>query len=230
MPTQTRAKMETKRFRMQSCKYDSEKGTFEGHGAVFGNVDSDDDIIEPGAFSKFLAGDWSRVKILVLHNDEWLPIGKPLEMYEDDVGLYIVAKISDTSMGKDVLTLLRDDVLNELSIGYITHDSYSDAQHIRHLTELELLEVSVVTWAANDQAKILDVKSLVKAAGNPAELLALAETLEKAAAAISAQAENPAEAQAGSKAAPPLTYTLRAELKSVPDRHRRRKRADRLKP
>lgn len=206
---------ETKRMRMRGCKYDSEAGVFEGYASVFGNVDSDGDLVEPGAFAKFLAGDCSRVKILALHNDEWLPIGKPLELYEDDIGLYLKAKISDTAMGRDVLALLRDGVLNELSIGYITHDSYMDNQHIRHLTELELLEVSVVTWAANDQAKILDVKSRrkAKAAGSLPEL---ADLLDQAAAI--ARALTDASGDAGK------AHTLCAELKSIPGRAGKKRR------
>lgn len=45
-------------------------------------------------------------------------LGKPLELREDEKGLFIRGKISDTQSGRDVQTLLKDGVLNELSIGY----------------------------------------------------------------------------------------------------------------
>lgn len=98
--------------------YDEEQGIFSGYGAVVGNIDDGGDIIEPGAFTKTIAEGWERVKILALHNDCWLPIGRPIELREDAKGLFIKAKVSDTSMGRDVKVLLKDGVLNELSIGY----------------------------------------------------------------------------------------------------------------
>lgn len=214
--------METKRIRMRNTKYDSETGVFEGYASPFGNVDSDGDVVEKGAYAKFLAGDWSRVKILALHNEEWLPIGKPLELREDDVGLYIKAQISDTSMGRDVRQLLKDGVLDELSIGYIALDFFMDDQGFRHLTEIELLEVSVVTWAANALAKVLDVKSrAAKSAGSPEMMLALAEQLEKTAAALRSQAGDAGGKEAhpgGSRKAARPSHRLAAEIKGAPRR------------
>lgn len=107
---------EHKTLRFKTEGYDEEQGIFKGRAAVFGNIDSGDDIIEPGAFTKTLK-DWSRVKLLALHNDQWLPIGRPVELREEKKDLYIEGKISDTSMGKDVKILIQDGVLNELSIG-----------------------------------------------------------------------------------------------------------------
>lgn len=94
-----------------------------------------------------------------MHNDCWLPIGKPIELREDEKGLFLKAKISDTSMGKDIKTLLKDGVLNELSIGYEPVVFEYDETGIRHLKEVTLWEVSVVTWAMNPEAVITDYKS-----------------------------------------------------------------------
>ena len=152
-------KHETKRLSFKMDEYDEEDGIFSGYGAVFENVDSGGDIIEPGAFAKALAAGWERVKILALHNDCWLPIGKPLELREDEKGLFLKAKISDTSMGKDIKILLKDGVLNELSIGYEPVVFEFDQAGIRHLKEVDLWEVSVVTWAMNPEAVITDYKS-----------------------------------------------------------------------
>ena len=149
-----------KTIQFKTETFDEEEGIFSGYGAVFGNVDSGGDIIEHGAFTKTLAKGWERVKILALHNDSILPIGRPLELREDEHGLYLKAKISDTSTGRDVRTLIRDGVLNELSIGYDPIVFEFDENQIRHLKEVELFEISVVTWAMNDQAMIEDYKSL----------------------------------------------------------------------
>lgn len=142
---------------------DESTGEFSGYAAVFGNVDSGGDIIEKGAFTKTIAEDFARIKILSQHNSYDLPIGKPLELREDEKGLYIRGKISDTQTGRDIRTLLKDGVLAELSIGYDAVDFEWDGDSgIRHLKEIKLWEVSIVTWAMNDQAKINDVKSLVE--------------------------------------------------------------------
>lgn len=142
--------------------YDEEQGIFSGYGAIFGNIDSGGDVIEPGAFTKALAEGWERVKILALHNDCWLPIGKPLELREDENGLFLKAKISNTSLGKDVKVLLGDGVLNELSIGYDPIVFEYDEDRIRHLKEVKLWEISVVTWAMNPEATVTDYKSVAE--------------------------------------------------------------------
>lgn len=148
------------KFELESA---DESGEFSGYAAVFGNVDSGNDIIEKGAFAKTIREDFDRIKILALHNDCWLPVGKPLELREDDRGLFIRGKISDTSMGRDIKTLLKDGVLNELSIGYdaVAFDFDKDAG-VRRLKEIKLWEVSIVTWAMNDQAKINEVKAIAE--------------------------------------------------------------------
>ena len=136
-----------------------EEGVFSGYGAVFSNIDSGGDVIEPGAFTKTLAEN-NAVKIFALHKDDGLPIGIPLELREDANGLWLKAKISDTSTGRDVKTLIRDGVLDELSIGYEPVIFEYDGEGVRHLREVRLHEVSVVTWAMNPEAQIVDYKAL----------------------------------------------------------------------
>ena len=148
------------KFNLESA---DENGEFSGYAAVFGNVDAGGDVIEKGAFAKTIAEDFDRIKILSQHNEQELPIGKPLELREDDKGLYIRGKISDTQKGRDIQTLLRDGVLNELSIGYSAIDFEVDGTSgIRHLKEVQLWEISIVTWAMNGLAQIDGVKSLVE--------------------------------------------------------------------
>ena len=153
---------ERKSFKFELEQAD-DNGEFSGYAAVFGNRDDGDDVIEKGAFAKTIIRDFDRIKILSQHDETELPIGKPLELREDDKGLFIRGKISDTQKGRDIRTLLKDGVLTELSIGYdaVAFD-YDSKQGIRHLKEIRLWEVSVVTWAMNDEAKIDEVKSLVE--------------------------------------------------------------------
>lgn len=152
-------KTEFKTIEFELEDFDEEEGIFSGYAAVFSNIDSGGDIIEPGAFTKTIAEGVGRVKILSGHNEALLPIGKPIELREDAKGLFIKAKISDTALGRDVKTLIRDGVLCELSIGYDPVTFEYDKDGIRHLREVKLWEVSVVTWAMNDQAVITDFKA-----------------------------------------------------------------------
>ena len=158
---------EFKRMEFKMDSYDEGEGIFSGYGAVFENIESGGDIIEQGAFTKTLAEGWERVKILALHSDSCLPIGRPIELREDENGLYISARISDTAMGRDVKILLKDHVLNELSIGYDPVIFDYDENGIRHLREVKLWEVSVVTWAMNPEAVITSYKSVREPAGKP---------------------------------------------------------------
>ena len=152
---------ERKAFKFELVSADDE-GEFSGYAAVFGNKDSGGDIIEKGAFARTIKEDFDRIKILSQHADFELPIGKPLELREDEKGLFIRGRISDTQKGRDIRTLLKDGVLSELSIGYdaVEFEFDKDAG-VRRLKELRLWEVSVVTWAMNERAQIEDVKSLV---------------------------------------------------------------------
>lgn len=151
-------KTEVKTIDFELEDIDAESGVFSGYGAVFSNIDSGGDIIEPGAFTKTIAEGVGRVKILSGHNESLLPIGIPLELREDAKGLFIKAKISDTTLGKDVKILIQDGVLCELSIGYDPVTFEYDAEGIRHLKEVKLWEISVVTWAMNEEAVITDYK------------------------------------------------------------------------
>ncbi len=154
---------EFKSFRFELESADVQTGEFSGHASVFGNVDDGGDIVEKGAFAKTIVEDFARIKILSQHNQCELPIGKPLELREDEKGLFIRGKISDTQKGRDIQTLLKDGVLNELSIGYDAVDyAVDESTGIRHLKQIKLWEVSIVTWAMNDQATIDDVKSMAE--------------------------------------------------------------------
>lgn len=165
--------LERKTLQFKADTVDVEQGIFEGYASVFGNIDSGGDIVEPGAFADCIKDGVGRIKILALHKEEWLPIGVPLELREDDKGLYIKGKISNTSMGRDIKTLLRDGVLNEMSIGYDTLLSHYDGDGIRHLEKLDLLEVSLVTWAMNEKATVTGYKSLERSVQTIAQELAL---------------------------------------------------------
>ena len=140
-----------------------EERTFEGYAAAYGNVDSDGDIIQMGAFAKsiqegFPAG---RIKVLYQHERD-KPIGMPIEMREDDRGLYVKARVSKTRTGDETLELMRDGVLDRMSVGFRVPTGKSEIRGdgVRVIREGKLMEFSVVTFPANEAAIITAVKSL----------------------------------------------------------------------
>lgn len=131
--------------------------TITGHAASFGNVDRVMDVIRPGAFKKTMK---SNPGVKVFYNHAF-PIGLPTLMQEDAKGLYTEAKISETVRGDEVLQLVKDGVITDMSIGYEAIDYATDAKSgIRMLKEIKLYEFGPVDFGANEQAVITGVKSL----------------------------------------------------------------------
>jgi len=136
---------------------DDKNNIVKGYGSYFNNEDSDKDIIRPGAYQKTIKENGERVKYIYQH-DMMKPLGKMNELREDDKGLVFTAEIPKTQLGKDVIELMKAGVITENSVGImpIVKENKGD---IREIREVKLYEISAVTMAANDQAKILDVKS-----------------------------------------------------------------------
>ncbi len=143
----------------QEFKFAAGTGTVSGYGAVFDNVDLGFDRIEKGAFAKSLQAKKS-VPMLFQHEPAQT-IGVWDSVREDEHGLLVKGRISDTVLGRDVRTLAKDGALTGLSIGFRTVDSdYSGETRI--LKEVELYEISVVTFPMNDLARVETVKSQLR--------------------------------------------------------------------
>ena len=141
----------------QISDIDEKLGIVKGYGSVFGNKDSDNDIIEKGAYRRTIKNNGSRVKYLYQH-DITKPIGKMKELYEDEKGLVFVAEVPKTTFGNEVLELMKYGVIDENSVGIMPVKKDYDEDGIRVIKEAKLYEISAVTIAANDEAKILEVK------------------------------------------------------------------------
>lgn len=137
---------------------DVEARTFFGHASTF-DLDRVGDIITRGAFEKTLGARGERVKIMYNHKEL---IGKPVKMCEDEKGLYVEGKISNTTRGSEVLELMRDGVLDTMSITYSIPSGGSDYNEagVRIIKELDLYEFGPVDFAANESAMITGIKSL----------------------------------------------------------------------
>jgi len=142
----------------QLIDYDEKNGIVKGYGSYFDNKDSDQDIIRKGAYLKTIQENGERVKYLYQH-DMMQPIGKMKELYEDSKGLVFVAEIPKTQLGNDVMQLMKAGVITENSVGIMPIVKENKGDY-RELREVKLYEISAVTMAANDQAKILDVKGM----------------------------------------------------------------------
>lgn len=126
-----------------------------GYASTFGGEpDSYGDVIVAGAFAKSIAS--RATKFLYEHGE---PIGKQLDIREDERGLFGRWSIVDTQAGTDAYKLAKAGVLDSLSIGYRTVDEEYSANGVRLLKEVELYEVSAVAIPANRNAVITDVKS-----------------------------------------------------------------------
>jgi HK97 family phage prohead protease len=150
--------------------------TFEGYGAVFGNVDSYGDVIEPGAFASFLAdvknGKQNWPAMLSQHGgygmnaDDMTPIGVWMELYEDGTGLKVKGKLADTPRGRELHALMKMEprpAIDGLSIGYIPKEwevRTKPEDPRRRIKRIDLIEISPVTFPANGKARVASVKSL----------------------------------------------------------------------
>jgi uncharacterized protein len=138
---------------------DEKAGIVKGYGSIFGNRDSDDDVIERGAYTKTIKENGSRVRYLWQH-DITKPIGKMTELYEDEKGLAFVAEVPKTTLGRDALELMKYGVINENSVGILPIvKDWHEEEKTRYIKEVKLYEVSAVTLASNDRAMINEVKS-----------------------------------------------------------------------
>lgn len=150
----------------------SDSGEFEGYGSVFGVKDSYSDIVVPGAFLKSL-NDWSgkgRLPALLWQHDMSEPIGVYTEMREDEIGLYVKGRllIDDDPLARRAHAHMKAGSLSGLSIGYILNDwEYDRDKGGWLLKEIDLWEVSLVTFPANDEARISEVKSLLERGETP---------------------------------------------------------------
>jgi len=151
-------------FKFQASDTDTREVV--GYGAVFGNVDSYGDVIAPGAFAKSLSeiksGTRPMPAMLLSHNPEALPVGKWTEMSEDSMGLRVKGFLLDTSQGMDTYKALKAGAITGLSIGFrpIEYALRSKPDEPRRtLKSVDLMEVSVVGFPANDKARVLSVKA-----------------------------------------------------------------------
>ena len=135
-------------------------GMFEGYASVFGVVDQGMDVVERGAFAKSL-GTGRKVKMLWQH-DQAQPIGVFDKVEEDERGLYVRGRLlKEVAKGREAMALLRAGAIDSMSIGYRVVDAAPEGDGmVRRLKEIDLHEISLVTFPMLPDAKVTAVKSI----------------------------------------------------------------------
>jgi HK97 family phage prohead protease len=135
-------------------------GEISGYASVFNIADSYSDVVLSGAFAAAINDFKSekRPKLLWQH-DVNFPIGVIEDITEDDYGLFIRGRLlMEIPKAKEVYYLLKNKAIDGFSIGYRIRDSYFSNNN-QYLTDIDLLEISIVTFPACPSATVGDVKN-----------------------------------------------------------------------
>ena len=153
-------------------KADSESGIVEGYFSGFGNIDSDQDRILSGAFSKSIKehgpDSSSNRKIAHLaYHDTTRPLGVIQELKEDETGLYFRSKMGGHTEGQDFLKMYQEGIIREHSIGFnyiadkIKQTTERDEEGLEYsvwdISEVKLWEGSAVVFGANSETPSLSI-------------------------------------------------------------------------
>ncbi|MGZ9809877.1 HK97 family phage prohead protease [Pseudoroseicyclus sp. H15] len=129
----------------------------EGYASFFGQADKGGDVVEPGAYAaclRKLAGKGGRVRMLWQHDPREV-IGIWDEVVEDGRGLRVKGRLlTDVARGREAAALIEAGAIDGLSIGYRTLRATKDDKGQRRLAELELWEVSLVTFPMLPEARV----------------------------------------------------------------------------
>ncbi len=148
------------------CEYKGmeadEDGSFEGYASVFNNKDLGNDVIMEGAFSKSIHKKKPKqIKLLYQHKTDE-PIGVIDDVMEDKRGLKVKGRLAmNTQKGREVYELMKMGALDSMSIGYRLNPKsyhYDDKEKKRVIKEVDLMEISMVTFPMNPKAKVTKVK------------------------------------------------------------------------
>lgn len=132
-----------------------------GYASLFGAADQGNDVVMAGAYArslKAMTASGKSVKMLWQH-DPREPIGIWDEVREDRRGLYVKGRLlPDVTRAREAAALIEAGAIDGLSIGYRTKRAEKNAQGQRLLHDLELWEVSLVTFPMLPTARLSGAK------------------------------------------------------------------------
>jgi hypothetical protein len=131
---------------------------FAGYAAVFDRPDRGGDVVRAGAFARSLKRAARAVPLLWQHQ-QGRPIGRVEYLKEDGRGLRVIARLSESASGREAAALLREGTVSGLSFGYRVREAKGPSTGsgpvcLRELTELDLVEVSLVTLPMQPKARV----------------------------------------------------------------------------
>ena len=124
---------------------------FAGYAAIFGRPDRGGDVVRTGAFSRSLNRAPGAVPLLWQHEPA-RPIGRIEYLKEDRRGLRVIGRLSEGTAGREAAALLKEGAVRGLSFGYRVRAAAGEGP--RELTELELIEISLVTLPMQPKARV----------------------------------------------------------------------------
>ncbi len=137
----------------------SADGLVEGYASLFGVVDLGRDRVERGAFAASLARRGARGVRFLFQHDPAEPIGAWLSIAEDSRGLRVAGRLNlAVTRAREVHALLRQGGLDGLSIGFRAVRTAREGAGVRRLVEIDLWEISVVTFPMLPDARVAAVK------------------------------------------------------------------------
>jgi HK97 family phage prohead protease len=151
-------------FEVKEMKEDKEFFVFEGLASTFGNIDLGDDVVEIGAFTKSIA---EKMPIILWQHRTSEPIGMPIKIMEIPEGLFVQVRLpkEDSLVKGRVIPQMKVGSVRKMSIGFNIVDSEMDGR-LRRLKEIDLQEISLVTFPMNPQADVTGFKAKTDAEGN----------------------------------------------------------------
>lgn len=137
------------------------EGTFSGYASLFDRVDLGRDRVVRGAFRRSLADRGTSGVRMLWQHDPAEPIGVWQLIEEDHKGLFVRGRLSPAvNRAREALALMRQGALDGLSIGFRTARSRIDPKSgVRELTEIDLWEISLVTFPMLPEARVARVKA-----------------------------------------------------------------------
>ena len=145
----------------------SGSGVFVGYASLFGARDQSGDVVMPGAFAASLKKRGpSDVRMLFQH-DAAEPVGSWIDLHETPRGLHVTGRLDrNVQRGRELFSLLESKGLDGLSIGFRTVRARRDkASASRLLTEIDLWEISLVTFPMLVGARVTGVKCVANRKG-----------------------------------------------------------------
>lgn len=139
------------------------QGVFEGYASVFGVVDGDGDIIEPGAFAQALKTQSRAVAMFFNHRRNEIPVGKWLDLSEDSKGLYVRGELTPGNPQSEALkAAMMHGTVGGMSVGFSAakQDVTPIATGYSFKSAARLTEISVCTFPANESATVSTLKSM----------------------------------------------------------------------